>query len=349
MKRLIGMLLCTACIGATLFAADPVIRLQARTKANLVTVDFDDEQNNQGVNLGGDDEFGIEYKDQNAGARISLSGNLAGTVSIADYFGWMKFGNLTMTAGETDSRYANRVNADASSWGVWEKFYFGPILNGTLKGESDNIAAWKQSEFFADYALENVLISFGTGNDVAASKYHVQESFSARAAYKLADVGALNLTYNQKTKDSSIIGVFGHISSIQNLLITGGYSAYFDFEEETNAIHALELRAGYKTGAISLTSHNNFSFAEDCITMYNMGNAAYKISDIVTGALYVMNINTSGDLSSKTNTLTIRPGMTITAQKGATIDIGPEFTMKKIDEADITTVMTLPVVFRVKF
>jgi len=367
MKKIIGMATLAAALCGSAFAADSKIALQASTGATLATVDFDDSKNNTGMVLGGtkNDLFGIEYIGENAGAKISLLGNVsnlagkesaAGTagapatiVVVDDYYGWVKFGFLKITAGEWDHRYASRVNNEESGWITFEKFKYGALKNGTQVKESDNLALWTESETAADIILDKVQVSFSTGTNLANSAYDVRKALGARIAYKLTDTAIFDASFVKYGEYASSLGVFANIVSIKDLNLVIGYSGAIDTDVSANSVNAVELRARYAAGALALTSHNNFSFGDKTTTVYNMINVAYTMTDKIAPALYAMNINQSGDASGKTNAFTVRPGVTFTAQKGATIDAGIEFTHTSPKAGDSTTLMSIPVVLRIKF
>jgi hypothetical protein len=79
------------------------------------------------------------------------------------------------------------------------------------------------------------------------------------------------------------------------------------------------------------------------MVLYDMANATYRIDDTFAPSLYVMNLYSS---ANSCNALTVRPGVTVTAMKGATIDAGIEATFTRTSA--MTTVVSVPVVFRIK-
>lgn len=354
MKKLCAAIVVMASLGALVFSAEPKVSLNAKTGANLVTVDFDDESKNAGVTLGGDDTFGVEYAGESAGAKVALKGNLAdSTVKLDDYYGWMKFGALKLTAGEYDCRWANRVKNEESSWKVWEKFKYGALYNGALVKESDNIALWGKTEAVAEVTLGNFGFAASTGTDDTATDSAIYDAFAVRASYAIPDSAKVSATFAQYAEDLATTGLFAEILSVKGLNLVGGYSGAYDWSDGDAAVHAVELRARYAAGDIAVTSHNNVSFGKDSMTVYDMANFALKANDRVTAVLYANNVFVSGDAaeaaSKAGNTLVVRPGVTIFAQAGATIDTGLEFTFSSPKGGDMTTTMSVPVVFRVKF
>lgn len=357
MKRIICMLTAVALCAAGLAANEPKLILNARTSANLMTVDFDESDNNLGIRLGGNDIFGLEYKGENAGAKITLLCNLnTGTVAIDEYLGWMKFGFLKLSAGRWSYRFANAVTADASSWATFERYRYGAIKNGTLVRESDNIAFWSQSEFAADATFGDFVLSAASGTNDANTAYHIQDQWAARAAYTIKDTASLSGSFIQSSEKLASAGVFANLLMVKNLALVAGYSGAYDYDEVKNNVHAAELRARFVMDKLSLTSHNNASFGDKTTTLYNMANVAYKINDNVTAALYASNVNISGKnakvsttVNHNGNTFSIRPGVTLMAQKGATIDAGPQFNFTTSPVKDDTSIMTFPVTFRVRF
>ncbi len=369
MKKIICALAVAALVSAA-FAADPKVSLQARVSGNLVThyLDGDDSLKDSGVALPGKDIFGIEYKDDKAGAYVAVQGQLAknysvdkasdSPLSLYDYYGWMSFGALKVTAGEWENRYSSRVNADLSSFGGICDLYYGPMkADATKEGfvstvyESDNITPWA-TEFALDYSFAGGVVSAATGSD-STSAYNATETFGARFGYKVPDSVNLNATFAMRGKDQAVIGAFADILMVEKLSLVAGYSGYRDFDVSENSLNALELRARYVvTDAISVTSHNNATFGDKTLALFDMVNLAYKINDVATPSLMVANTNFSGDNlddAVKGDMITVRPGVTLSPRKGATIDAGCKLERWMPDAGDGFTRVSVPVVFRVKF
>ncbi len=342
-------------VAAVSFAEDPKLVVRARMKANLATVYTEGDAKDSGMSVPGDDRFGVEYKQENAGATVLLKGKLIdGTVELYDYFGWMKFGALKITGGEWDHYKADIVDKDASNFGgLWDLYYGALAFDATKEGflkaktESDNITPWK-SEFAGDYALGDATVSFSTGNNTK-DPYNVADFFGARVSYKMGDSGVGTGTFVMNGKDLATVGLFANVLTVENLNLVVGYSGYHDLKVSDNTLNAVELRARYAMDRISLTTHNNATFGKDSMILYDMVNASYKIDDRFTASFLVANTNVSGDLAAnKGNYLTVRPGLTVTAQKGASIDGGVRAEMAKPDVGQSFTRISVPVIFRVK-
>lgn len=356
MKKVVAcvMLVCVAA-SMVLVAQEPKIKLQARTKLNLVTVYPDDEDQNEGISLPGDDEFGVSFGMDYAGVYLSLKGKLPdGTVSIYDYYGWMKFGELTLTAGEWSHRKVTTLDKDGSSFGgLWDLEYGALALNADVEGyiepvtESDNITPWK-TEFAADYSFGAFSVSAATGNDTKDS-YSVLQQFALRLRGSVSETTAVTVTGMMNGKDLVTAGAFVELVPFDSLSMVVGYSGYHDLEVSENSRNALELRAVYKMNELSLASHNNATLGDDVMILYNMLNLAYKVSDLMTPCIMVANTNLSGDaVGTAGNLVTVRPGVTVSPGKGATIDAGIRFEYFSPDSGDSMTRITVPVVFRVK-
>ena len=368
MKKIISAFALAAMVATAAFAADPKVSVQARVKANLVTsyVDGDDDlYKDSGVALPGDDTFGAKYTDETAGAEILLKGTLAsvysngsekGPVTIDDYYGWMKFGALKVTAGEWEHRYISRVKDDLSSFGGICDLYYGPLaFNATKEGffetkyETDNITPWK-TEFALDYSIGDAVISASTGND-SASAYNAAEFYGARVGYKIGKTANFDGTFSMRGKDKMAVGLFAEILAIENLSVVAGYSGYLDNDVTENSINAAEIRARYVMDKLSFTSHNNFSFGDESMILFDMLNVAYKLNEVVTPAIMVANTYVSGDNTSivECDVITVRPGLTLSPRKGATIDAGGKLEYFTPKSGDGFTRVSVPVVFRVKF
>lgn len=350
---------CMALVAGLAFADESKLTIRARTKLNLATVYLDDAGENSGVSVPGDDRFGVEYKGEKAGAVILLKGKLIdGTVELYDYYGWMSFGDLKLTAGEWDHRKADIVDKDASNWGGLWDLYYGPLkVDASKEGginfssESDNITPWK-SEFSGDYGFGNASFAFASGSN-SKDPYNVMEQFGARGTYAIGETAKLTGTFVMNGKEKATVGIFANLLMVENLNAVIGYSGYHDLDVSENSLNAVELRARYAMGDLSLTTHNNVTLGDDLMILYNMANVAWKMNDTVTPCLLVANSNVTGDAAELAGTagnlLTVRPGVTLTAQKGAAIDAGVRFEMSSPEAGDSVTKITVPVIFRVKF
>lgn len=356
MKKVVACVL-LSCVAASLFlvAQDPKLKLQARTKMNLVTVYPDDEDLNEGISLPGDDEFGVSYGMDYAGVYLSLKGKLPeGTVSIYDYYGWMKFGDLTLTAGEWSHRKVTTLDKDGSSFGgLWDLEYGALALDVDAEGyiepvtESDNITPWK-TEFAADYSFGSFSVNAATGNDIKDS-YNVLEQFALRLRGNVSENTTVTVTGMMNGKDFVTVGAFVEFVPFDSLNMVVGYSGYHDLDVSENSRNALELRGVYKMNELSLASHNNATLGDDVMILYNMLNLAYKVSDLMTPCVMVANTHLSGDaVGTEGNLVTVRPGLTVSPGKGATIDAGVRFEYFSPDSGDNMTRISVPVVFRVK-
>lgn len=356
MKKVVACVL-LSCVAASLFlvAQDPKLKLQARTKMNLVTVYPDDEDLNEGISFTGDDEFGVSYSLDYAGVYISLKGRIPeASVSIYDYYGWMKFGDLTLTAGEWSHRKVTTLDKDGSSFGgLWDLEYGVLDINADEEGfietlaESDNITPWKV-EAAADYSFGAVQASIATGSD-SKDSYNVLEQCALRLSGQVTDDVTLTAAGIMNGKDLLTAGAFVEFVPFDSLSMVVGYSGYHDLDVSENSRNALELRGVYKMNELSLASHNNATLGDDVMILYNMLNLAYKVSDLMTPCIMVANTHLSGDaVGTEGNLITARPGLTVSPGKGATIDAGVRFEYFSPDSGDSITRISVPVVFRVK-
>ncbi|ULQ60672.1 hypothetical protein K7I13_05205 [Brucepastera parasyntrophica] len=352
-KRIAGMVLFTVLTGCFLLSAEPVIKLNSRIKATLFTVDFEDDGNNLGVRLPGDDLFDIEIAGENAGARLVINTTFGEAVpfSIYDYYGWLSFGDVfRVQFGEWDHRYADRVKNEESSWMLWEIFKLGAIdLQNPLKlkAEADNMTPWKATELAGDFTLGDVLIGISTGTNDTKQAYNVLHSFGARAGFKAGDAVKMNATYVQLGEQTASLGAY--ISPILpgGMTAVFGYSAFYDYEDfSKKSLHAIEarFRAPLFENALLLTTHNNCTFSNGEFALYNMVNISWNANESFIPVLWAANIYSS---TQETDVLYIRPGITIVAMKKCTIDAGIQFTIT-MNKDTSATVMEVPVVFRVQ-
>lgn len=365
----IGLVVCGG-----IFAQTPKISLNARVSGSLGTVDLDNGENNKSINLGGvsnTDTFGIEITDKLAGAKVSLKGSdlidssSGGNIQVDDYYGWMKFGDLKLTAGEWDHRYVNRVTSDGSNFGgLWDLKY-GIItrksgsegdITVAVNNETDNLTPW-EIELAADYVKDALTVSFSTGNtnnnNTAYPNYKdygVKDYFGIRSAYKVKDRADVSAAFTMNGKNIGNVGVFISPVFIKNLTLVAGYSGNYDFDVSENNKHAIEVRARYVIDKLSVTTHDNLTMGDKNMIIYDMLNVTYKINDIFVPSIMIANSNFSGDNAAwKGNVLTVRPAITLNAQKGASIDAGLRLKMTSPETGDDIKVMDFPVVFRIKF
>lgn len=387
MKKAIFTLTVAALALASSFAAEPKVLLNARLRANFVTIDLDDDENNSGAVLGSIDYFGVEYRDEHAGAKISLKGALSGLTSVAtdvttttttdadgdvtavtttvnkanvngitidDYWGWLLFGPFKVSGGEWEHRFADRVTADGNQFGgLWDLKY-GPLaFNAASEGfvtafsEADNITPWTTSEIAGDYSADGLSVSASTGTS-SGDPYSVTEFFGARVGYALADKAIVSASVIRNGENKLTAGAYGKLIAVENLTAVAGFSAYRDSDADENSLNAVELRARYVVGALSFTTHNNATFGEDRVILYNLVNVAYKLNENLTPALLVARSSFSGDAASwEGSALIVRPGISVFSQKNASIDAGVALTFVTPKDGDATKVVTLPVVLRV--
>ncbi len=352
MKRIIVSALLMVTAICVVLAEGKKIDFTAITGGSLSTFDFEESGNDKGYTTGGLDKFTLEYSDGSAGAKIQMKAYLPDyALTMDEYYGWMSFGSVKFTAGEFDSRYSNRVKNEESAWGVWEKFKYGALKNGSQVKESENVALWGRGDMVAEIKFGNVSFAVGTGTNSVDDTFSVAESLAARGAFAIGETAKVSATFSRYAEDFATAGLFCEVLSIENLNLVVGYSGAFDLEESDNTVHAGELRARYAFGKYALTSHNNVSIGTDTMTVYNMANVAMKVDDRITALLYANNINVSGsaaeDAGADGNRLTVRPGVTLTAQKGVTLDAGLEFCVADVGGTK-TNAMSVPVVVRVK-
>jgi hypothetical protein len=231
--------------------------------------------------------------------------------------------------------------------------------------------------YFVDFTgIENLKVSLGTTSPAGTKiGYSPFDSIGATVGYKVEDVGNFNMTVRRGairdegykgdiTSDYLTLGLYGNITMIDDLNLVVGYSGLYDIMDHDvtpayyDNAHAIELRAYYKFDNFGFTSHNNFTFGDQYAVIYNMFNVSYKLNDVITPSLWLANVSSSGDRygdnsENAGNWFKIRPGVTITAMKNATINLGVQFDIKTLDsykDADDTSTMNVmvPLTFRVR-
>lgn len=353
MKRMC-MALAMLAICALALTAESKMAFDLRTVSNLTTVDFEESGNNKGPQWALKDLVGIVWTDDVVGGSIIFQVNAVdSTIKVDEYWGWIKLGQFKVTGGEFDNRVINRVKDEESTWLVWEKFKYGALLNGKQVAESDNTALWGKNDLSVEFKTGNLILQASAGTSDLETDKALSEVFGSRIAYTITDTAKLAFTFVQYKEDNATIGLFAEILGLEGISLVAGYSGVMNYDESDAAVHGMEVRARYKSGNWALTSHNNFSFADESMTFYNMMNFSWKYNDMITAALYANNIHVMGDAPEAEgldgNALIIRPGVTFTARKGATIDTGLEFCFSKKGDSDMVSTMGIPLSIRVKF
>lgn len=388
MKKSLGII-AFAALAAAAFSADPKVLINARLRANLVTANLDDDSANSGVSFGGFDFFGVEYRDERAGAKISLKGSLSGLTSavtdvtttttsdadgdvssvattakkanvnsvvIDDYWGWLVFGSYKVSAGEWEHRYADRLIQDGNQFGGYWDLKYGPLAYAAANegyvvafSEADNITPWTTGEVAGDYSANGLTLSASTGTS-NGGPFSVAQFFGLRAGYAIADKAVVSAAVIRNGENALTFGGYGKILAVENLAAVVGVSAYRDSDADENSLTAVEFRARYAVGDFSVTTHNNATFGEDKTILYDLVNFSYRVTPTIVPAILVSRTQFSGDSSTwEGSALTVRPGVSVFAQKNASIDAGLALTFNDPKSGESSKIVTFPVVVRVIF
>jgi hypothetical protein len=232
--------------------------------------------------------------------------------------------------------------------------------------------------YYIDYTgVENLKVSLGTAAPAGKGNapYNILDNIGATVGYKVSDIGNFNVTAKRRAtrtggdrgdlnNDIFLIGAFANITMVKDLNLVVGYSGLYDIMDYDvdlpyeNTAHAVELRAYYKLGNFGFTTHNNFTFGDEYLALSNMFNITYKLNEYFMPSLWLYNVNSSGDRygdnsASVGNWFRVRPGITITAMRNATIDLGVQFdivTPDSLSDADDTSLIRVmvPMTFRVR-
>ena len=158
MKKIVSVLSVAALTLSAVFAAD--ITLKYNTKGTLY-----EETNTKTVKAGSKDDLQQTrsifdqsgYGDAESDLVISARNDYAGFVldltpnatakdkltaedKVSEYYGWMNFGNLQVTVGKWESRYAFSFDGDGGEWDGddYERYHLG-VIGGKYAYDADNL------------------------------------------------------------------------------------------------------------------------------------------------------------------------------------------------------------------
>ena len=190
MKKIVSVLSVAALTLSAVFAAD--ITLKYNTKGTLY-----EETNKKTVKAGSEDVLQQErsifdqsgYGDAESDLVISARNDYAGFVldltpnatakdklteadKVSEYYGWMNFGNLQVTVGKWESRYAFSFDGDGGEWDGddYERYHLG-VIGGKYAYDADNLTG---------------VYTYSTDNKVGNSTYFYKQDVSQKLGTALA-------------------------------------------------------------------------------------------------------------------------------------------------------------------
>ncbi|MCM1322543.1 MAG: hypothetical protein NC219_10625 [Prevotella sp.] len=164
-------------------------------------------------------------------------------------------------------------------------------------------------------------------------------------------------------KTSTSFGLFVNPIVVDGLDLLVGYTfASADKFEQTNIAHGIDVRAAYKTGAITLTTLNNITINDGDLYSWHTLGFAYKVNDILSAVGIQAKINSGADAWNapevngiKINdsaSMNFRPYVDLTAMKNCVVSIGVDVGVSNFlgnNMKDPTITVDIPVAARVKF
>ena len=229
------------------------------------------------------DCFALELKSDVAGVHIDwdIANN---TLGLDEFYGWMTFGlpvgNLQVTSGKWNGRYADRVTTDKGDLGsdYFETFKLGNIITGTASNDADNLTEKKMSTVLA-YTLADslpgtLMTKFGlvstADNDAKAKSttyfngtvsdpdVNIFCGFVGQAAYKQEGLVNLDLSIKHLKADVTTLGFYISPLMSEALQATAGFTYGYNTSSTTEI--AFDLRARYAvTEKVALTGFFNYS------------------------------------------------------------------------------------------
>lgn len=293
MKKIVGAVLVVGMLAGSAFAADISF---SYTGSNYFK--------SSGGNIAMDERsdcMSVTLKNDTAGVTLDFDTDSdAKTLKQDAYYGWMDFaiptGNLEITAGVWNSRYVQRVNADAGDLdGEDFELYKPGVIGGLFGSDSDNLTKGNISMVAAytnaDSLPGTLLVKFGlvksTWNPDATSATTATESgdvtdgdlsiaagFVGEIAYRQADLININVAVKSYTKKNLSVGLWASPLMVENLDLTvgGTFAMVNDYSKENSADAktsewsdggkewGVDLRARYKlSDELSITTMHNFS------------------------------------------------------------------------------------------
>ncbi|WP_407427468.1 hypothetical protein [Treponema sp.] len=274
MKKIVGAVLAASLLAGSAFAAD---------------LSFD---------YTGSGIFGSTTKKVNAVERtdcfaLNLQTDIAGVhvdwdiedekLALDELYGWLTFGlpvgNLQITSGKWNSRYADRVNTDAGDLGgdYFDAHKLGNIIDNTISLDADNLTEGAMSSVLA-YTLADALpgtlmtkVGFVStaDNDAKATKtsYHTVTTnpktplfcgFVGEVAYKQEGLANIDLAIKHLTENQTSAGFYVSPLVSETLEATAGFTYGYNTADVTEVAGDLRARLTI-TEKVALTGMFNYS------------------------------------------------------------------------------------------
>ncbi|MGI5058506.1 hypothetical protein [Treponema pectinovorum] len=384
MKKIIGTVL-LAVTGLSLVAADVTVNINSRVRPNLYTTSKkeDGKKTSELFKLDGAkaaDTVKIAASNAYAGAVLESTwdaGAAAPGVELDNYYGWMNFGNLAITAGKYDSRYTARFNSsategglvdsDIAKYGLSNKIATG--LNGagtalktvgkTWLYDFDNASAFKGSKdlsltfayTLADVAGGKLLLkaslvknAYDTYTNSDGDTFTQSAGYVAEAAWNGKGLTFDFIFKNPENKGFGV-GLYSTVKINDNNSAAVGVT-YGTKKDELDTALAVDGRYKFTSGPLAATLAAKYSYAKpkgfDAETALEAGTeVSYMVNNLVTVALDarldMCDLDDNDKKDLAENVIVISPRAKFTAGKGAAVTVAVEYTQALNSSKDVAT------------
>ena len=308
MKKVIGVAVAASLVAGMAFA-EVSVSLNARLRSNMYhflkdkdgnkttyTFDLNNGENKHGGSDKMSDTLGFKAKTDYAGVTLELTeGSIkykdeeGETQSVsfmkndAKWNGWLRFGGLTLSFGQFDSRFISRYNTTMGESGLldsdYAKYGFASLLTPRaddddykavtgalgLAKDANNFSAVGGSRknvlvadyTFADVAGGKLLVkaallenNYKTDEDDASDKKYTKAGFGFEADYQSNSVAVQGL-FKKLNEDSTILGAYVAPKGLPVNAVLG--FTYLSEKDKVKSAFAIDGRLEYNADALTLT------------------------------------------------------------------------------------------------
>lgn len=299
------------------------------------------------------------------------------------YYGFLKFNALKFTFGTFDSRFVNRYNVTAGEAGLLDSNdiakYGTALLNAGLKEAELNVILKDANNFSAlGGDKKNTLVADYTIDDVAdgklllkaallSSKYKTPDNEDddsvsyTDAGYGFEadfqnDAVAVQALVKLPTEKQTVFGAYVEPKALP-LPLAFGFSYGSDKTDgKKYTAYAVDARVGYQINdQAKVSSVIKYEAAkpdggdnETALTV--AAEVSYIVNDLATVFADVgyYNADLDGSTDDGDSTIKIRPGVVLTAGKGARVTAAVQYDKHTGADDELKSEVSIPVIFRVK-
>lgn len=290
---------------------------------------------------------------ESKGDKIQKSGNGTSNFKLDQFYGWLTFalpvGNLQVTTGKWDGRWASRLKGDAGDLDsdFYEAYKLGTIETDKEIGKDiDNLTGSNKMGTVLAYTLNDVLpgslmVKAGLVNSDYNSEnkdadVKIKSGFVGELCYRQENLFKFNVAFKTLKQDQYGVGIFVSPLMLDKLGATVGFS--FGLDSDTPGYddyfeYGVDLRLRYQiTDKWAVTTMHNISgwssskeneADKDDMAMWNMLSTSYKAGDNIRFVATVQNTVRSFNAKLATDSVfAITPACEISAGDHATVTAG---------------------------